>query len=187
VVRPRLTSLRFSTASMQLFLSLPGTGRLWRHGGTAGSPGADQLRLVTTPGYASSRTGCCGSLLGFEPNARAGSDFLFSKDSDFRRRANDGNLRRPWIPIRVSTVVLHRPNPVARETPGFIGVFARRGQVAEREGFSPPLVFDLARLPQAIAPVAMFIGSPARTSCYQPTAHIARLKLSNKFCRTRVS
>ena len=41
-------------------------------------------------------------------------------------------------PIRVSTAVLHRPNPVAREIPGFIGVFARRDQVAEREGFSPP-------------------------------------------------
>jgi hypothetical protein len=36
---------------------------------------------------------------------------------------------------RVSTAGLHRPNPVAREMPGFIGFFARRGQVAEREGF----------------------------------------------------
>jgi hypothetical protein len=35
---------------------------------------------------------------------------------------------------RVSTAVLHRPNPVAREMPGFIGFFARRDQVAEREG-----------------------------------------------------
>jgi hypothetical protein len=30
--------------------------------------------------------------------------------------------------------------------PGFIGFFARRGQMAEREGFEPPLVFGLARL-----------------------------------------
>jgi hypothetical protein len=30
-------------------------------------------------------------------------------------------------PPRVSTVVLHRPNPVAREMPVFIGFFARRG------------------------------------------------------------
>jgi hypothetical protein len=36
---------------------------------------------------------------------------------------------------RFSTVGLHRPNPVAREMPGFIGFFARRGQLAEREGF----------------------------------------------------
>jgi hypothetical protein len=34
------------------------------------------------------------------------------------------------------TAVLHRPNPVAREMPGFIGFFARRDQVAEREGLS---------------------------------------------------
>jgi hypothetical protein len=42
----------------------------------------------------------------------------------------DGNLSQP----RVSTVVLHRPNPVAREMPDFIGFFVHRVQVAEREG-----------------------------------------------------
>ena len=45
----------------------------------------------------------------------------------------------PRVPTRVYTVGLHRPNPVAREMPGFIGFFARRDQVAEREGFSPLL------------------------------------------------
>jgi hypothetical protein len=45
-----------------------------------------------------------------------------------------------WAGPRVSTVVLHRPNPVAREMPGFIGFFARREGVAEREGFSTPLL-----------------------------------------------
>jgi hypothetical protein len=56
------------------------------------------------------------------------------RGGSFRRRRNDGNLAEP----RVSTAVLHRPNPVAMEMPGFIGVFARRGQVAEREGLAPP-------------------------------------------------
>jgi hypothetical protein len=56
----------------------------------------------------------------------ARSRSLFSKDSGFRRQPNDGNLRRPRIPTRVYTVVLHRPKPVAPEMPGFIGFFARR-------------------------------------------------------------
>jgi hypothetical protein len=44
----------------------------------------------------------------------------------FHEQPNDGNLIRRRDPARVSTVVLHRPNPVAREMPGFIGFFARR-------------------------------------------------------------
>jgi hypothetical protein len=56
---------------------------------------------------------------------------------DLPRSRNGGNLGGPRAPIRVSTAVLHRPNPVARETPGFIGFFARRDQVAEREGLAP--------------------------------------------------
>jgi hypothetical protein len=71
---------------------------------------------------------------------------LFSKDSDFRHWANDGNLSRP----RVSTAGLHRPNPVAREMPGFIGFFARRDQVAEREGFEPPIGLHLCRISSAV-------------------------------------
>jgi hypothetical protein len=65
-------------------------------------------------------------LQGFEPMLEARFRSLFSKDSGFREEPDDGNLRRPRIPTRVSTVVLHRPNPVAREMPGFIGFFARR-------------------------------------------------------------
>jgi hypothetical protein len=43
-----------------------------------------------------------------------------------------------WACPRVSTAVLHRPNPVAREMPNFIGFFARRESLAEREGFGSP-------------------------------------------------
>jgi hypothetical protein len=50
------------------------------------------------------------------------------------RHGNDGKLRRILAIRRFSTAGLHRPNPVARETPGFSGFFAPRGQVAEREG-----------------------------------------------------
>ena len=46
----------------------------------------------------------------------------FFKDWGFRQQPNDGNL----TPSRVSTAVLHRLNPVAREMPGFIGFFVRR-------------------------------------------------------------
>jgi hypothetical protein len=58
------------------------------------------------------------------------------KDSSFPGTPNDGNLRQILTTPRFSTAGLHRPNPVAREMPGFIGFFVRRGQVAEREGFS---------------------------------------------------
>ncbi len=70
-----------------------------------------------------------------------------SKDSDFRRRRNDGSLAERG-PVRVSTVVLHRPNPVAREMPGFIGFFARRVWLAEREGEGPqnPVRSDIREL-----------------------------------------
>jgi hypothetical protein len=54
--------------------------------------------------------------------ARGSTSNPFSKDSGFRQQSNDGNLRHP----RVSTVVLHRPHPVAQEMPGLIGFFARR-------------------------------------------------------------
>lgn len=75
---------------------------------------------------------------------------MFSKDSVFRREPNDGNLRQPRTPTRVSTVVLHRPNPVAREMPSFTGFFARRGQLAEREGFASPLAFAHALYGKAV-------------------------------------
>jgi hypothetical protein len=45
-----------------------------------------------------------------------------SQGFSFRRALNDGNLGGP----RFSTAVLHRPKPVAREMPGFIGFFVRR-------------------------------------------------------------
>ena len=48
------------------------------------------------------------------------------KDSSFHRCFNDGRLSLPAGSIRAYTVGLHRPNPVAREMPGFIGFFARR-------------------------------------------------------------
>ena len=51
---------------------------------------------------------------------------------------------------RVSTAGLHRPNPADREMPGFIGFFARRDQVAEREGFEPPIGLHLCRISSAV-------------------------------------
>jgi hypothetical protein len=62
-----------------------------------------------------------------------------SKDSTFPWSCIGGNLAG----ARVPTAVLHRPNPGALETPGFIGFFARRDGVAEREGFSPPFCSPL--------------------------------------------
>jgi hypothetical protein len=41
--------------------------------------------------------------------------------------------------IRVYTLVLHQPNPVASRKPYFIGFFASQQSLAEREGFEPPL------------------------------------------------
>jgi hypothetical protein len=80
-----------------------------------------------------------------------------SKDSDFRRRRNDGSLAGP---VRVSTVVLHRPIPVDREMPGFVGLFVRRVDVAEREGFSVPL-----RDPRKTALKSTFSGQPRQVVC----------------------
>jgi hypothetical protein len=85
---------------------------------------------------------------------------LFSKDSDFRHRPNDGKLSQPWV----STAVLHRPNPVARETPGFIGFFARRDQVAEREGFAPPLKLFAQHLVTLIRVVVRPISGRKKTT-----------------------
>ena len=61
------------------------------------------------------------------------------KDSSFHRCFNDGRLSLPAGSIRAYTVGLHRPNPAAREMPGFIGFFARRKCLAEREGLAPQL------------------------------------------------
>ena len=54
------------------------------------------------------------------------------REPNFRASAG-GPMMAIWAELRFSTAVLHRPNPVAREMPGFSGFFARRDQLAERE------------------------------------------------------
>src|ERR1700682_5143636 len=69
-------------------------------------------------------------------------------------------IELPRVPARVSTVGLHRPNPVAREMPGFVGFFARQGSLAEREGFSAPL-----RDPRKTEVRSTFSGQPTWVVC----------------------
>jgi hypothetical protein len=79
--------------------------QLQRSGGRAG-----------TVGETGSRCGSFGArILATFPRIRASADGAMM--AIWPRRGSP-----PWV----STAVLHRPNPVAREMPGFIGFFARR-------------------------------------------------------------
>jgi hypothetical protein len=79
-------------------------------------------------------------------------------------------IEPPRVPTRVYTVGLHRPNPVAREMPGFIGFFARQGSLAEREGRSPRTnssangPVSLLRPSAARRPVLIGVGSRRRSA-----------------------
>jgi hypothetical protein len=91
---------------------------------------------------------------------------LFLKDSGFRRWPNDGNLAGPRVPQRVSTAVLHRPNPVARETPGFIGFFARRANGGEgvRTGVYRPHSHTFAQIQEILVREAQIVRWRPRAS-----------------------